>query len=80
MKIGTVTAVVDAEKKAECLGQHPFLKVYTGTEELIAADLVNAQLGQKVLLVSGNSAAKLCMDSPVDAAVIAILKNEAPLT
>ncbi len=76
MKIGTVTGSVWATRKASCLQGHTFLLVYTGTEELVAADQVGAGKGDRVLLVTGTSAARYCMEAPVDAVVVAILDRE----
>ncbi len=76
MKIGTVTGSVWATRKAACLTGQTFLLVYTGTEELVAADQVGAGRGDRVLLVTGTSAARYCMDAPVDAVVVAILDRE----
>ncbi len=76
MKIGTVTGSVWATRKAHCLTGHTFLLVYTGTEELVAADQVGAGKGDRVLLVTGTAAARYCMDAPVDAVVVAILDRE----
>jgi microcompartment protein CcmK/EutM len=52
------------------------LVVYTGTEELVAADQVGAGKGDKVLLVTGTCAARYCMDAPVDAVVVAIVDGK----
>lgn len=77
MKIGTVIGSVWATRKANCLSGHTFLVVNTGNEELVAADQVGAGPGDKVLLVTGQTAARYCMDAPVDAVVVAIVdKNE----
>ena len=76
MKIGTVTGSVWATRKAGCLSGHTFLVIRTGTEELVAADQVGAGPGDRVLLVTGTSAARYCMDAPVDAVVVAILDRE----
>ena len=73
MKIGTVTGSVWATRKAHCLSGHTFLVVYTGTEELVAADQVGAGPGDRVLLATGTVASRYCMDAPVDAAVVAII-------
>lgn len=73
MKIGTVIGSVWATRKASCLSGHTFLVVNTGKEELVAADQVGAGPGDKVLLVTGNTAARYCMDAPVDAVVVAIV-------
>ena len=76
MKIGTVTGSIWATRKAACLGGQTFLVVYTGTEELVAADQVGAGKGDRVLLITGTSAARYCMDAPVDAVVVAIVDGE----
>lgn len=76
MKIGTVTGSVWATRKAHCLSGQTFLVVYTGTEELVAADQVGAGPGDRVLLVTGTVAARYCMDAPVDAVVVAIVDKE----
>ena len=79
MKIGTVTGSVWATRKAACLAGHTFLVVYTGTQELVAADQVGAGPGDRVLLVTGTTAAKYCMDAPVDAVVVAIVDKQMSL-
>lgn len=76
MKIGTVTGVVWATRKAQCLAGQTFLVVKSGTEELVAADQVGAGKGDRVLLATGTVASRYCMDAPVDAAVVAILDQE----
>lgn len=73
MKIGTVTGVVWATRKASCLMGQTFLVVKTSTEELVAADQVGAGKGDRVLLATGTVASRFCMEAPVDAAVVAIL-------
>ena len=76
MKIGTVTGAIWATRKAAGLGGQTFLVVYTGTEELVAADQVGAGKGDRVLLVTGTCAARYCMEAPVDAVVVAIVDGE----
>ena len=76
MKIGTVTGSIWATRKAPGLGGQTFLVVYTGTEELVAADQVGAGKGDRVLLVTGAAASKFCMEAPVDAAVVAIIDQQ----
>lgn len=44
--------------------------------QVVAADQVGAGKGDKVLLVTGTVASRFCMESPVDAAVVAILDQE----
>lgn len=76
MKLGTVTGSVWATRKAGCLMGQTFLVVNTGGEELVAADQVGAGTGDRVLLVTGTVASRFCMESPVDAAVVAIVDQE----
>jgi microcompartment protein CcmK/EutM len=49
------------------------LVVRTNKEDLVAADQVGAGIGDRVLLVTGECAARYCMDAPVDAVVVAIV-------
>lgn len=76
MKIGKVTGSVWATRKASCLMGQTFLVVETGTESLVAADQVGAGIGDRVLLATGTTASRYCMDAPIDAAVVAILDPE----
>ena len=76
MRIGTVTGSVWATRKAGCLAGQTFLVVRTDTEEVVAADKVGAGPGDRVLLVTGQSAARYCMDAPLDAVVVAIIDGE----
>ncbi len=76
MKIGTVTGSVWATRKAECLQGQTFLVVQSGLEEIVASDQVGAGVGDRVLLVTGSSASRFNMASPVDAAVVAIVDQE----
>ena len=76
MKIGTVTGAVWSSRKASCLLGQTFLVVNTPEGEIVAADQVGAGTGDRVLLVTGTVASKFCMESPVDAAVVAILDPE----
>ena len=76
MKIGKVTGSVWATRKAPSLMGQTFLVVRCGQEELVAADQVGAGSGDRVLLVTGTVASRFCMESPVDAAVVAILDPE----
>lgn len=76
MTIGTVTGSVWASRKVQCLQGQTFLVVQTLQGQIVAADQVGAGEGDKVLLVTGTVASKFCMESPVDAAVVAILDAE----
>ena len=73
MKIGIVTGSVWATRKASCLMGQTFLLVDTGCGELVAADQVGAGKGDRVLLATGTTASRYCMDAPIDAAVVAIV-------
>ena len=76
MKIGTVTGSVWATRKAQCLSGQTFLVVQTLGGTVVAADHVGAGKGDRVLLVTGERAARFSMEAPVDAAVVAILDQE----
>lgn len=76
VKIGTVTGSVWATRKASCLMGQTFLLVDTGCGELVAADQVGAGKGDRVLLATGTTASRYCMEAPIDAAVVAILDSE----
>ncbi len=78
MTIGTVKGSVWATRKAPSLSGQTFLVVETPCGELVAADQVGAGTGDQVLLVTGTVAARFCMEAPVDAAVVAIMDQEAP--
>ena len=76
MRIGQVKASVWATRKAQSLSGQTFLAVDTDDGEIVAADQVGAGKGDRVLLVTGTSAAKFCMEAPVDAVVVAILDSK----
>ena len=76
MKIGVVTDSVWATRKATCLQGQTFLMVDTLKGVVVAADHVGAGTGDKVILVTGSTAAKFSMDAPVDAAIVAIVDPE----
>lgn len=73
MKIGNVTGSVWATRKAQCLQGQTFLVVEADGNQIVAADQVGAGPGDRVLLATGTTASRYCMDAPVDAAVVAIL-------
>ena len=73
MKIGTVIGSVWATRKSTCLAGQTFLVVRTNNEDLVAADQVGAGKGDQVLLITGECAARYCMDALVDAVVVAIV-------
>lgn len=76
MKIGKVTGSVWATRKAACLQGQTFLVVEADGCHIVAADQVGAGPGDRVLLATGTTAARYCMDAPVDAAVVGILDPE----
>ena len=76
MILGTVTGAVWATRKAQCLQGQTFLIVNTLKGAVVAADYVGAGTGDKVLLVTGSTAAKFSMEAPVDAAIVAIVDQE----
>ena len=71
-----MTGSVWATRKAESLSGQTFLVVNTVQGTVVAADMVGAGKGDKVLLVLGEPASRFCMNCPVDAAVVAILDLE----
>ena len=76
MMIGTVKGSIWATRKASCLQGQTFLLVDTLKGVVVATDQVGAGAGDKVLLVTGSSAAKFSMEAPVDAAIVAIIDPE----
>ena len=76
MKIGMVTGSVWSTRKADCLQGQTFLVVKVNEETVVAADQVGAGTGDQVLLVTGTVASRFCMESPIDAAVVANLDPE----
>ncbi len=72
MKLGVVTGAVWATKKCPALAGQIFMKVACEGSQIVAADLVGAGEGDRVILTFGG-AARLERSAPVDAAIIAIL-------
>ena len=73
MTVGTVTGPVWATKKCPALTGQILLSVQADGKKFIAADLVGAGEGDRVILAFG-AAARLGQEHvPVDAAIIAIL-------
>ena len=73
MKVGTVTGPVWATKKCPALTGQILLSVRSDGQEFIAADLVGAGKGDRVILAFGAAARAGRPDVPVDAAIVAIL-------
>lgn len=73
MTVGTVTGPVWATKKCPALTGQILLRVKAEGRECIAADLVGAGQGDRVILTFGSAARLHGGDAPVDAAIIGIL-------
>ena len=73
MKTGIVTGSVWATRKAQCLQGQTFLVVDVGDTRVVASDQVGAGVGDRVLVITGTTAARYCMEAPIDAAIVAIL-------
>lgn len=75
MKLGTVTGSIWATKKCPALTGQILLRVQTEEQEIVAADLVGAGTGERVVLAFGSAARLNRQEAPVDAAIIAILDD-----
>lgn len=73
MKLGIVLGAVWATKKCPALSGQILLRVRAEGAEVIAADLVGAGAGERVVLAFGSAARLERPEAPVDAAIIAIL-------
>ena len=73
MKIGTVTELLAPARLNPALQGMALLLAEVGTERIVAADLVGAKPGDRVVLLTGPAAASVTMQAPTDAAAIAIL-------
>lgn len=73
MKLGVVTGCVWATKKSPALRGLSLLRVQAEGIDLVAADLVGAGVGDRVILSFGSAARLEQPGAPVDAAIIGIL-------
>lgn len=73
MRAGLVLGAVWATKKSPALTGQSLLRVRCGETEYLAADLVGAGPGDRVILAFGAAARAGRPDVPVDAAIVAIL-------
>ena len=73
MVVATVTGNFWATKKCETLRGLIFLEVSFDGHRVVAADLVGAGIGDRVLVTMGSGARAGNDDLPCDAAVVAIL-------
>ena len=76
MKTGIVTGCIWATRKADGLQRQTFLTVDLGEGQIVASDQVGAGVGDRVLVVTGTTAARYCMEAPIDAVVVAILDEK----
>ena len=73
MRIGTVAGSVWATKKCPGLRGQPLLLVRMDGKLIVAADLVGAGVGERVLLSFGSAARLEVPDAPADAAIVGIV-------
>ena len=76
MTIGTVLSSVDLRRAVPGAEGKRFVQVRCGAQLLTALDPVGAQSGDLVLLTTGESAARLCQEICVDAAVLGVAGNK----
>lgn len=73
MIVATVTGNFWATKKCETLRGQIFLEVSFEDKKAVAADLVGAGMGDRVLVTTGSAARAADPNVPCDAAIVAIL-------
>lgn len=73
MIVATVTGNFWATKKCETLRGQIFLEVTFEDKKAVAADLVGAGMGDRVLVTTGSAARAADPNVPCDAAIVAIL-------
>lgn len=73
MKTGTVTGAIWSTKKCPGLTGQALLSVAVDGTTVIAADLVGAGRGERVLLAFGTPARQLSGGMPIDAAIVGII-------
>ena len=76
MKLATVVGSVWATKKMPSLSGQTLLVVQTESSRIVAADLVGAGAGERVLIATGGAARIHCPGCAVDAAIVAIIDQE----
>lgn len=72
MKMGKVIGPMEL-RGAELLGGQKCVLVNAEEQKLAAVNRAGAKAGERVLLVTGSAASRLCMDAPVDAVVVAVV-------
>lgn len=78
MKIGVVSREITLQHRAGFAQGLRFVRLKVGLEEITAADFVGAQVGQTVLLLTGQAAAGCCQGGCIDAAVIGTVADYLP--
>lgn len=73
MILGIVTGNLWATKKCDALRGQTFLVVRFDDRQAVAADLVGAGIGDRVLVTTGSGARAGNPELPCDAAIVAIL-------
>ncbi len=73
MKLGKVTGTIEMKKQAQCLAGEQVLLVEMEGNEMAALDRAGAKPGDRVLVVMSHAAGRYSMDTPTDAAVVAVV-------
>ncbi len=73
MKVGTVTGAVWATKKCDAFRGVSLMKVALSGGEVVAADLVGAGRGERVVVAFGKAARYCAEQDFVDCAIVGIL-------
>lgn len=74
MNVATVIGTIRLGPRMASLERQRFLLVDWDGRQIAAADQVVAKAGDRVLLATGPAALRCCMESPLDAAVVAIVE------
>lgn len=77
MLIGTVINTLETKRCNPHLAGQKLLLIKSMEALTPALDQVGAEVGDRVLVITGSAAERYCMDAPSDAAVIAILDTAA---
>lgn len=73
MQLANVIGAVSARHRIPCLQNQNLLVVQLDDLSMVAADLAGAIPGDRVLVATGDAAARFCMEAPIDAAIVAIV-------
>ena len=76
MMIGCVLGPVELSRAIPGAEGKCFVQVRCGTKLLTALDPVGVSPGEMVLLTVGDSAARLCPEIPIDAAIFGVAGNK----